>query len=173
MGRKRVELSSADEAEIATRSARSESVRTIESALAGRVSRATIDRRVRELKAGTPQKRSRRPGGIPAAPPTPKPDSVDAEDIPVNPPDGTPLETIDRWLARVELAATQAEKTGNLQAISSLSMRAASLTEARRKAMPLPKPDPNDDPDMIEMGALAEKRLFQLIDDALRPTGAR
>ena len=167
MGRKRIELSSAREAEIKARAQRGESLETIASALGGDVSRSTIDRRLREAKATTPPKR--RP--VPLAPPTPKPDHIESDALPDAVPEGTPLADIERWMRRIEVAADKAEADGNLAAFSSLMMRLRAFEDARRRATPLPKPDPNDDPDMVAMGEQAEKRFFQLIDAALRPTG--
>lgn len=173
MGRKRIELSAAHEAEIAVRAARNEPVRTIASALGGAVSVATIDRRVRELKAGASQKKARHHGKVPHPPSTPKIEPAEAETLPDSVPEGTPLEQIEKWMRRIETAVDKAEKDGNLAAFSSLMMRLRSFEDARRKATPIPPPDPNANPDFIELGAQAERRLTQIIHDAFRPAGAR
>ncbi len=72
---------------------------------------------------------------------------------------------IDRWSARVEKGAAAAEAAGNLPALASLAMRATALAQARIKATPLPKPDPNDNPDMRALGDQAEKRFEALVDE--------
>jgi len=50
MGRRRIDLGSSAEAEIATRTARGESAETIAATFKGRVSHSTIARRMRELR---------------------------------------------------------------------------------------------------------------------------
>ena len=173
MGRKRIELSSARQAEITARAQRGESLETIAAALGGAVSRSTIDRRLRELKTGTSPRRPGTPMRIPVPVPIPKPASAESEALPEAVPDGTPLEQIEGWMRRIEAAADKAEQQGNLAAFASLMTRLRAFEDARRKATPIPKSDPNDDPDMLAMGEQAERRLMQLIDDALTPPGAR
>lgn len=158
MGRKRTELPADVEAEIKARIERNESAETIFAAVHGALSTATIDRRKREYRNPGTKTKPSRPPAVP-----------EAAEVPDEIPEGTPLEMIDRWIARVEKGATAAEAAGNLPALSSLAMRAASLAEARRRAVPIPKPDPNDDPDMKALGEQAEKRFFALIDDLFAP----
>jgi predicted nucleic acid-binding protein len=153
MARPRTELPFEIEAEIKTRTARNESARTIHQAIHGAISEPTIARRQRELRRPTSR------GPVPNA---------EIVEVPENIPENTLLEQIERWLEIVERALKQAEADGNIAGIASLAMRANSLLEARRKAMPLPKADPNENPDMIKLGELAEKRLFALVDDLFR-----
>lgn len=152
MGRKRIELTPTLEAEIKARTARGESAQVISTALGGALSTATIERRQRELRGGAS------PKGVP-----PASAALEGADVPEEVPEGTPLVMIDRWIARVEKGAAAAEAQGNLPALSSLAMRAASLAEARRRAMPLPKVDPNENPDMKALAAWGEKELLKRV----------
>ena len=161
MPRKRTELGTVADAEIAVRTARGEPAEAVAAALGNAVSVSTIRRRQAELRNGPPRAAART-----------APETVEAEDVPEEVPPGTPVEMIDRWIARVEKGASEAERLGNLPALSSLAMRAASLAEARRKAVPIPKADPNENPDMIALAKLAETRLFALIDDLFAPGAA-
>jgi len=155
MPRKRTVLAPAIEAEIVARTARGESAQTVFHAIHGALSVPTIERRQREL---------RNPGAA-SVPPSSVPTEI--ADVPEVVPADTPVEALDKWIALVEKNARKAETDGNLAAVSSLAMRAVSLHEARRKAMPLPKADPNENPDMRALGEQVEKRLFALIDEHL------
>lgn len=141
------------DAEIAARTARGESAETVAAALGGKVSVRTIRRRQVALR------------GKPAAAPPAAPEAPETDEVPKDVPEGTPLETIEAWIKRVEKALDKAEKDGNLTAISSLVMRLTSLAEARRKATPLPKADPNEAPDTRQVADRAWKRLEALLND--------
>ena len=73
--------------------------------------------------------------------------------------EGAPADQLSRWLARVERAAAEAEKHGNLAVVAALTARATALLEAQRKAAPPPVNDPNEAPDMVEAADRA-RRLF-------------
>lgn len=165
MSRKRTELTPAQNADLEARTARGEGAATIHAALGGVISVPTIERRQRELRNPTASKAKSNP----APAPKPEPEAPDPVDVPETIPETATLDTIDRWIKRVEDGARKAEEQGNLAALGSLAMRAASLVEARRKAAPLPKPDPNENPDMKALAAEVEKRLFKLVDDLFAP----
>lgn len=93
---------------------------------------------------------------VKAAPPLPEsPDEI---------PDGTDLDTLDRWLMIAERNGRAAEQEGNLQALAQMGRLSASLLDAKRKSAPLPVPDPNEHPDMIKLGAEVEERLHRMVD---------
>lgn len=161
MGRKRTELGPDADAQIKARTERGESAETVAAALGGAVSVSTIRRRQVALR------------GRGSKPAPPAPAALDAtDDVPETIPDEAPVELIRRWLARVEKGARAAEEAENLPALASLAMRAASLAEALRKATPLPKADPNENPDMRALAEQGEKRLMALIDDLFAPGAA-
>jgi hypothetical protein len=171
MPRPRTKLANGVEDEIRLRTERRESADTIYAALHGTVSRSKICRMQVEIRNGTA------PKPIPSPAPTPKPKSAaadlskttDSTDVPEIVPDDTPVEMLDRWIARVEAGAKKAEDAGNLPALSSLAMRAASLAEAKRKATPIPKADPNENPDMKALAAEGEKQLLKRVHALFNP----
>jgi hypothetical protein len=89
-----------------------------------------------------------------------------AEDVPDELPEGAPLEVVDKWIPKVEAAAEAAEAAGDLGAFATLTAKLVMLIEHRRKAMPPPKADPNDDLDLRKLGAEVAKRLHRLAKDA-------
>ena len=154
MSRPRLTLPPQLEAEIEARTRRGESAKTIHEATGKSLSIKTIERRQNEIRAGTTAK--------PIQP-------TEALDVPENIPEHTPVTQIDGWIKTVEAAIGRAEADGNLAALSSLVMRLASLAEARRKAQPLPKVDPNESPNMIALAKVTEERLFKLVHDLFDP----
>ena len=151
MGRKRIELASAIEAQIAARTARCESATTIYEALGRVVSVSTIARRQNELKGKTPSIAS-----VQVAP------SDAPEDVPESIPDSAQPEDLDRWIKRLEKGAAKAEADGNLAALASIAAKVTALYALKHKSQPLPKPDPSENPDMKELAAKGRERLLKL-----------
>jgi hypothetical protein len=127
-----------------------------------------IQRLMREMREGEQKKapRAKRagqtgtkglPGSRPASPvpsaalPPSPPESEDENDLDVEALDPSDPELVRKWIAKVERQATKAETDGNIGAFASLTAKLISLIEHARKAQPLPKPDPNDNPDFIAM----------------------
>ncbi len=79
-------------------------------------------------------------------------------------PENAPLEVYDRLNATLERAVRQAERDENLAAVASLVAKQTALLAARHKATPLPKVDPNENPDMRALGEQVEARFLSLID---------
>ncbi len=99
---------------------------------------------------------------VKAAPPLPEsPDDI---------PEGTDLDTLDRWLLVAERNGRAAENEGNLQALAQMGRLSASLLEAKRKGAPLPTPDPNEHPDMVRLGAEVAERLLKALDLVVEET---
>jgi hypothetical protein len=154
MGRKRIELGAEAEAQIAARMKRGQSAQTIAKAIGGGVSYRTVARRMRELKGKEPPKES-------------KPVVEDVADVPEEIPEGVDLGTVEKWIPRIERAAESAEADGDFTAMSSLMAKLVALLEHKRKATPIPKPDPNDNPDMIAAKERARKEFHRLIEHSL------
>jgi hypothetical protein len=156
MGRQRIELSPAVEAEIAARTARGESPASIWEAVGRVVSAKTIERRQSALKRGP---------AMQAPQPT---EAASTNDIPDEVPETTPLEDLNRWIARLEIASLKAEERGNLGELASLAAKSTALMALKHRATPMAKPNPNDAPDMIALAEVGEKRLQALVDDLFR-----
>ncbi len=153
MGRKRIELGPTTDAEIAQRMKRGQSCQTIAKAIGGGVSYRTISRRMQELRGKEPAK----------APVAPAPEAVAAGEVPDVIPEGVDLGAVDKWISRVERAAAVAEADGDFTAMSSLMAKFVALLEHKRKATPLPKPDPNENPDFVAAAKRAREMLHKLI----------
>lgn len=174
MGRKRTEFGTITDAEIRTRTERGESAETIATALGLQDQTRTIRRRQAELRgkagpiplAGPPAQ----PGGSGLASP-PGRARTEVEDVPDEVPEGTPVEQLDRWIRRLEKMADAAEVAGNVAGVASLSAKMAAMSSLRHRVAPLPKADPNENPDFISLGEQVEKRLFTLIDDLFPAAG--
>ena len=154
MGRKRIELGSAVDAEIEARTARGESAQTIFEAIGRKISIETIKRRQRDLRRGT----------------SPAPIvQLAVEDVPENPPENTPIEDLNRWIARLEAGASKAEEQGNLAALASIAAKVAALMNLRHRQAPLPKTDPNELPDMKALAVTGRERLRKLANALFTP----
>jgi hypothetical protein len=46
-----------------------------------------------------------------------------------------------------------------------MAMRAVAIADAIRKATPRPRADPNDNPDMLALAEVGEKRLLALVNE--------
>jgi hypothetical protein len=174
LGRKRIDLGAGSQAKIALMMSGGHGPERIAAELG--VSLATAKRRMSEVKGVVTEvkgdARRERRAAAPAAPaaraPTPHADlDTNDDDAPVIP-EGSSLEQIDKWLKVAEeeaaLAATDDDPDNHIKWVR----LAASLLEARRKAAPIPKADPNENPDMIEAAAAARKRWHDLADALLR-----
>ena len=71
---------------------------------------------------------------------------------------------IDGWLKEAKEHAANAAAEGDVDTHVKYVRLAATLIEARRKAAPVPKPDPNDSPDMVAAAKAARKRWHVLLD---------
>ncbi len=91
----------------------------------------------------------------------------EAGDIPDVIPDGVDVSTVDRWIPRIEKAAEAAEAAKDFGAMASLLAKLTALLEHKRKATPMPKADPNENPDMIAAKERARKEFHRLIDHSL------
>jgi len=175
MGRPEKPLPYEVQAEIELRIRRNESLDTIVNALRGRVSRSKVDRFRTKFLNGTAApaaaSTSRSPAIVTTSP-APVVEASDPAEVPEEIPADAPMDVLRRWLVRVEKGAVKAEEAENWPALSSLAMRAASISEAIRKATPLPKPDPNENPDMRALADQVKKRLFALVDELHTPTGS-
>jgi hypothetical protein len=135
------------------------------------VSRATIGRRLRELdadikaaRAAAGEAASARAAGNPDAP---LPETTDEI------PDGATLSQINAWIVQVETAATAAEAAADHKQLCSLLRVAGALGELRRRSTPLPKPNLNEYPDMIEAAKRCRERLHKLIESAVESAAAK
>ena len=173
MGRPRIELGPDADVMIRSLLAKGGTVESITAALrAGPVpdaAPATVGRRMAEVRADVNKGRSERRGAAaavaPVVPPSaPAPIEPDlprsAEDIPEN----ASLADYDRWIARAEKMADDADVDGDLKAIANAGRLVGFFMAERRKATPEAKEDPNDQPDMIALGADVERRLLKMID---------
>jgi hypothetical protein len=201
VGRKRTPLTPAQEAEITARTARGESAATIKAAVPAMPSRATIARRQEELRGAASPEGRVAPPAVPRGrrrrrragqPPTSAPrgagrspvlpgdgqaagarDEIpgDQTDVPDDVPDGTPPETLDAWIVRLERAATLAESHGNLPALASIAAKVTALMSLKHRTAPLPKPDQNERPDYLELARVGEERLLKLIRGTFEANG--
>ncbi len=105
--------------------------------------------RAKKLSAPTPPSTE-------GLPPLPK----SADEIP----ETADLTTLDFWLARVNQLGEIAHAKGDLAGMGTMGRLATALLEAKRKATPPEKPDPNDSPDMRELADLVRSRLHKLVD---------
>jgi hypothetical protein len=93
--------------------------------------------------------------------------SASADEPPELIPEGVDVAIVDKWIPKVEKMLAQAEAAKDMSAASSLLSRLTSLLEHKRKAAPLPKEDPNADPDMIAAKERARAEFHRLIDHNL------
>lgn len=180
MGRKRIDHGTDGQAKIALLMAGGHGADRIAAELG--VSTATAKRRMREIKGvvtevkaeGRQARRSaaRAPRPAPIAPspalPAVLPSTDGDEDADISIPDGSSLEQIDRWLKvaedEAEAAAGDEDPDNHIKWVR----LATALIEAKRKASPIPKPDPNEHPDMIAAAARVRKRWHDLANNLVR-----
>jgi len=180
MARKRTDLGARAEKMIAELGAGGASAAVIAKALqtAGikRTSEATIKRRLLELRGpvraarGTAaaEKDALREEYSKAAAAEPEPEST-AEDLPKGDaiPADASLDQIERWIRRADTMGKAAFARGDLEGMGKMGRLSAALMEAKRKATPDAKEDPNDSPDMRKLGEEVEARFLKYIDDVL------
>lgn len=181
MPRKPMDLGPRTEKKIASLMKRGGTAESIEKALRAAgikgVSRATIGRRMRELRGSVAAprvsadaaRRAHYASPEQSAEP-PAPDSQSEEDMPTTPeaiPEGAHIAQIDRWLKRAEVMGQKAAELGDVAAIGQMGRLSKSLLEARQKAEPLDKNDPKEQPDWLAAAARARVLLHRYIDKAL------
>jgi hypothetical protein len=159
MARPPTDFGTVVDAEIAARMARGEPAETIAAAIGQKNKTRTIRRRIAKLKGNAPK------------PTSTQAKTIDPATIPDEIPDNTPLEEIDVWLASLKQGRLAAEADKNWTALSSLSNKFSALMGLRQKYVPIPKPDPNLNPDLIKAAAEAEERLLTLAKGIFAPHG--
>jgi len=176
MSRKRTKIGHAADAEIKARTARGESAETIFEAIGRVISTPTIRRRQAELRsnapkadAGTPRSAPARPAGSGIPPKGRLPDEA-TDDVPEEVPADASATDLDRWITRLEKGATKAEAQGNLAALASIAAKVTALMALRHRSAPLPKADPNENPDMKALAAVGRERLRKLANGLFTPT---
>lgn len=173
MPRKRIEVTPAVEAEIRARFERGETAETVAAAMSLGMSVPTLRRRQREMQGKAPMPAPKPGSGrfLASPPAAAAPETeASAEDVPDTAPDGTPIEQIDRWIARLEAAAAKAEVQGNLTALASLAAKVQSLMTLRHKSKPLAKIDHNDNPDLKALAAKGREKLENLLHELFSPS---
>lgn len=142
------------------------------------VSVATAKRRMREIKGVVTEttgglRHERRAAPVPRAErpsrPAPKAERelappVDGDETVIEIPEGSSVEQIDRWLKVAEQEAEAASGDPDPDNHIKWVRLAASLLEARRKAAPIVKADPNDRPDTVAAAARVRARWHALAD---------
>lgn len=162
MGRNRQELTAAEEAHLMALMTKGETVARATAslkAMGAKTSTATVARRMRELASKV---REARVSVVP--PPASVPDLPESEE---EIPEGIDLGTYDRWIAKAETMAKQAELDKNLVELGKAGRLVVMLLDAKRKATPPAPPDPNERPDMIAAAQRARDALHKLVDSAV------
>lgn len=161
MARKRIELGNDAEAMILAHASRGSNARQIFDALGGTISQRTIARRLEELKASGAFGSAEIGGADP---------SDDSQDIPSSPDafsSAMSIEMVDKWIARINVAAQKAEQLEDMAELGTLGRLMATLLEVRRKAMPIPKIDPNESPNMLAARERARIKIAKAIESEL------
>jgi len=96
------------------------------------------------------------------SPPAKRPTSVDLENL-----DKADPMTLEQWLKWAERAAKQAADDGNLPMVGAMGRLAVQISEARRKALPPPEENPEDDPDLRALAAETTTKLHRMVDQVL------
>lgn len=97
-------------------------------------------------------------------------DSADEGELP-DPkaiPENADLDQINAWLKRADTLGKAAFTKGDLEGMGKMGRLTSALLEAKRKATPLEKEDPNDSPDMRKLGDQVEVRLLKIVDDIVK-----
>lgn len=163
MARKRIEMGPEAEGVIRALMAKGGTVESVTAALrAGclpTAAPATVGRRMAEMRQEVNAEGAARRAAAPVAIPEP--------DLPKSPeeiPATATLADYDRWIARSEKMADDAEVEGDLKAIANAGRLVGFFMAEKRKAAPEPVPDPNASPDMVALGAQVEERFLKMID---------
>lgn len=125
------------------------------------ISEATAKRRIRELKGKVPAARAAVIASVPAP-------MLPAADEEVEIPSGATIDQIDEWLAVAKQKANESAALENPDAHLSYMRMVIALLEARRKSAPIPKPDPNENPDLVEAAARVRERWHRLAESLVR-----
>jgi hypothetical protein len=126
---------------------------------------ATVGRRMAEMRQSVNEERVARREAATMPPPV-----ILEPDLPQTPeeiPEGASLADYDRWIARSERMADDAEVEGDLKAVANAGRLVGFFMAERRKAAPKPTPDPNEHPDMVALGAQVEERFLKMVDMVL------
>lgn len=175
MARKPNQLGDEADALIKTHMARGGSAESIAKALerSGVVgaSRATVGRRMRELRGKVRAGRvTTKPASTP--PPLPPEPVVESEAL-VDPPlpasaeeipEGLSLALLYRLRAKAEAAGEEALARKDLATFGAMGRLVTAVSEAIRKATPPTPPDPNEQPDMLALAKQVRERLHELLD---------
>ncbi len=163
MGRSRIEIGAEAEERIVALLTRGVAASAIAAELG--ISAATAKRRIRELKGKVPAARAAALAAV--TPPAETQAPADGgEEIEV--PAGATLEQIDHWLEVAKKKANEAATLGDPDAHLSYMRMVIALLEARRKSAPIPKADPNENPDLVEAAARVRERWHRLADSLVR-----
>lgn len=178
MPRKRTEIGARAEKKIAELIARGGTAQSIAKALRAAgvkgVSERTIGRRMKEVRGAAKAPRGSKAEaanalreGYAAAAAGVKTGVDDGEDLPK--PDEIPADAelvkINEWLARADTLGRAAFAKGDLEGMGKMGRLTSALLEAKRKATPPEKDDPNDSPEMRTLGEQVEARLLKMVDD--------
>lgn len=167
MGRKRIELGPDAVSQIRAMKEAGHSAEAIADALG--ISPATVKRRIAELKGKVPPAAVLRPKApapeLPRAP-TSEGDIEEVADEVVT--EGTSLAQIDEWLKVARERANAAADHGDSDNHIKYMRLAAMLLEAKRKATPIPKADPNEHPDMVEAAERVREKWHALAESLVR-----
>jgi hypothetical protein len=135
-------------------------------------SKATVGRRLRDVRGVVRARKAN--AGPRSALAEAKPDAPAADDgaadVPTDPEEleAAPLAQLEWWLVEVKAAFEAAKVDRNVAAQASLAARATALLEARRKAAPPEREDPNAYPDLVAAAASCKAKLRARLDRALK-----
>lgn len=122
------------------------------------MSRATLSRRLQELGAKVNEGRAELLRAM----------APSGQGLPDNIPDGADSATIDQIAEMAQRMAAVAEAEGDLSALGAAGRLLIAAQEAKRKAKPPERADPNDNPDMKKLAADVAARLHRMIDQVPR-----
>jgi len=178
MGRKRTDFGAEGDALIRQMTSTGCSAEAVTAALMVRgvkVHRATVDRRMRELRGAQHfDARAAEAAGIvgPRSSASSAPDSDDLPALDGELPEVSGVAKITHWLALAEKKAKDAEgptcpacgRSADSEELVKMIRLAAVLLDLKRKATPMPTPDPNENPDMRALAAVVAKRFHDLVE---------
>lgn len=134
-------------------------------------SRATVGRRMRELRGNVRVGRVRATKKTARAPVEPdlpvESDTLEDPPLPTNAeeiPEGLSLALLYRLRAKAEAAGEHALKRKDLATFGAMGRLVTAVSEAIRKATPPAPPDPNEHPDMLALAERVRKDLHELLD---------
>ncbi len=151
MARKRKDLGPVLEAHIVALMTRGGTAESI--AKATGISRATVGRRMAELK-----------GKVSANRQTQNPAPQPVVTVPASPDESEPDDVLDALLDTARKSMVAAQVDGNVGHVAQMGRLIVTTMGEQRKAAPIEKPDPNDNPDMKALGAQVAARLHILAE---------